>query len=112
MNTNDFITQRNYHIRIIETLCDHSVEWVGYLSLVIQENGEVSLDLTITNQGIVFESPDQTWEDNFPLFSIEFTENTIIQYPGDISATCGESKMDKYPHTNNQTQESFEEIVT
>ena len=51
-----------YHI-LVKVGHDHSsTEWHGYLTLYPQENGEIFVDLSFSDQPVVQLSQDQSWD--------------------------------------------------
>ena len=82
MDTNEFITKKTYHIQIKESHEDHIIAWFGKLTMHPQENGEIFLDLSFTDQETLCDSQDPDWDDNMPIFSMECTEKPNIQMTG------------------------------
>ena len=68
-----------YRILVKETQDHHTTEWFGSLKLIPQEDGETFLDISITDQEVLYDSKDQSWDPNIAILSIEFIENGDFQ---------------------------------
>jgi hypothetical protein len=75
MEPKEFDTMNTYNVLVKNTLDHYATEWFGSLTLVSQENGETFLDISFSDQEILCESLDQSWDPNNAVLSIEITEN-------------------------------------
>lgn len=64
-----------YRIRVKETLDHHFSDWLEYLVLLPQENGETLLIGTFTDQSALRGFLDQLWNLNITVITVERIED-------------------------------------
>jgi hypothetical protein len=79
MNPKDSNKKNTYHILVKETLNHHITEWSGDLTLIPQENGGPFLGISFSEQVVLSDFQEQSFDRKIPILSIECVENDNLQ---------------------------------
>jgi hypothetical protein len=79
MDTNENNQKNLYRFRVRVTHDQQATEWLGLLTLIPQDNGEIFVDLSFDSQPIEYTSPEQLWDHTVSETSVDTIENQLSQ---------------------------------